>query len=156
MTSAAKLNTKVADNIELTVPFFAVRNIENSVRFYTDGLGFEMKKQWTPNGKLQWCWLERDAIAIMLQEFRTEASEGHNARPPLNNPGQGVSICYQCKDALALYREFTSRGIQASEPQVGNNMWVTVVKDPDGYTLDFESATDVPEETKLSEWLPQT
>jgi len=89
----------------------------------------------------------------MLQEFRTD---GHDSRPPLNNPGEGVSINYQCKDALALYREFTSRGIQASEPQVGNSMWVTVVKDPDGYTLDFESATDVPEDTKLSEWHPQT
>ncbi len=149
MTSGAKLETKIANNIELTVPFFHVRNIENSVRFYTEGLGFELKKQWTPNGKLQWCWLERDSIAIMLQEFRTD---GHDSRPSLNNPGEGVSICYQCKDAVSLYREFTSRGIKASEPQVGNNMWVTVVKDPDGYTLDFESATNVPEDTKLSEW----
>lgn len=31
-------------------------------------------------------------------------------------------------------------------------MWVTGVKDPDGYNLYFESMTDVPEETKYSEW----
>ncbi len=30
-------------------------------------------------------------------------------------------------------------------------MWVTAVSDPDGYKLDFESVTDVPEDTKLSE-----
>jgi lactoylglutathione lyase len=152
MTSRAKLeSTKITNNIELTVPFFRVSDIEVSVRFYTEGLGFEMEKKWIDDGKLRWCWLERDSAAIMLQEFRTE---GRDSRPPLNNPGQGVSISYQCKDALALYREFTSRGIKATEPEVGNNMWYTIVTDPDGYKLDFESATDVPEDTKLSEWNP--
>jgi lactoylglutathione lyase len=151
MTSSAKLADRIANNIELAVPFFRVRSIQNSVRFYTEGLGFEMKRSWTPDGKLQWCWLERDSAAIMLQEFPTE---GHDSRLLLNNPGEGVSICHQCKDALVLYREFVSRGIQASEPQVGNNMWVTSVTDPDGYRLEFESATDVPEDTKLSEWNP--
>ena len=65
--------------------------------------------------------------------------------------GQGVSLCFQCEDAVALYREFRSRGIDGQEPFVGNSMWVTVLTDPDGYKLDFESLTDVPEETKLSD-----
>lgn len=43
------------------------------------------------------------------------------------------------------------RGVEASEPQVGNAMWVTSLTDPDGYRIDFESDTGVPEETKLSE-----
>ena len=30
-------------------------------------------------------------------------------------------------------------------------MWVTEMTDPDGYRLLFESPTDVPEETKLSQ-----
>jgi len=34
---------------------------------------------------------------------------------------------------------------------VGNAMWVTCLSDPDGYRLDFESPTNVPEDTKLSE-----
>jgi hypothetical protein len=29
-------------------------------------------------------------------------------------------------------------------------MWVTSLSDPDGYRLDFESDTDVPEETEYS------
>jgi hypothetical protein len=32
-------------------------------------------------------------------------------------------------------------------------MWVVGFADPDGYRLDFESPTDVPEETKYSEWV---
>jgi len=30
-------------------------------------------------------------------------------------------------------------------------MWVTSVSDPDGYRIEFESYTDVPEETVLSD-----
>jgi len=30
-------------------------------------------------------------------------------------------------------------------------MWVTSTVDPDGYKLDFESPTDAPEETELSD-----
>jgi len=30
-------------------------------------------------------------------------------------------------------------------------MWVTSLTDPDGYRIDFESPTDVPEETVYSE-----
>ena len=55
-------------------------------------------------------------------------------------------------DALAIYREITSRGIAAKRPFVGNAMWVTSVADPDGYRLDFESPTDAPEE---SEYTPE-
>jgi hypothetical protein len=70
--------------------------------------------------------------------------------------GKGVSICFQCKDALALYHEFIKNDIEINEPFVGNNMWVVCFNDPDGYRLDFESATDVPEETKYSDWVKTT
>jgi lactoylglutathione lyase len=141
--------TKTDANVKQAVPFFMVANIEASVRYYVDGLGFEMTNQWKPEGRLQWCWLQRGGAALMLQEFW---KEGHHANVPEGKLGQGVSVCFICEDALALYREFIARGIQASEPFVGNGMWVTSLSDPDGYRLDFESYTDVSEETKLSEW----
>jgi lactoylglutathione lyase len=141
--------TSVAgDNVKQVVPFLRVSDVERSVGFYIDGLGFTMKHQWIPDGKLRWCWLTRGGASLMLQEF---VKEGHGGRRPEGVLGQGVNLCFQCEDAVALYREFRSRGIDAKEPFVGNSMWVTVLSDPDGYKLDFESPTDVPEETKLSE-----
>ena len=140
--------TKATVNVKQAVPFFRVSNIEKSVRFYIDGLGFTMTKQWTPEGKLRWCWLELGTAALMLQEFR---KEGLNAWAPDGKVGLGVSICFQCEDAVALYREFFSRGIRATRPFVGNAMWVTTVEDPDGYKLEFESYTDAPEESVLPE-----
>jgi lactoylglutathione lyase len=144
MTATAQITA----NLTQVVPFLGVTDIERSVRFYIDGLGFTMKHQWAPDGKLRWCWLTRGGASLMLQEF---VKEGHGGRRPEGVLGQGVNLCFQCEDAVALYREFRSRGLEPSEPFVGNSMWVTSLRDPDGYRVEFESPTNVPEDTKLSE-----
>jgi lactoylglutathione lyase len=147
MSPEAKTETSAEVNVQQAVPFLWVTNMEASLRFYIEGLGFHMKHQWIDEGKLRWCWLEIGTAAIMLQEYSAD-------RVPKEKLSVGVSTCFTCRDALALYREFTHRGIKVQEPFVGNKMWVTIVHDPDGHTLDFESFTEVPvpEETKLSEW----
>ncbi len=82
------------------VPLFGVSDMQASLHFYVDGLGFELKKSWTP---------------------------------------------------IALYHQFRARGIAAARPFVGNGLWVTSVVDPDGYKVEFESPTDVAEDTEYSE-----
>jgi len=139
-------------NVKQAVPFFGITNMEASLRFYVDGLGFKMNHSWIPDkaedrpdGRIRWCWLERDEAAIMLQEFLP-------GRRPKEKLGTGISVCFQCQDALALYREFRSRGIQVRRrPFVGNGLWVVPLTDPDGYRIEFESPTDAPEETELEE-----
>ena len=140
--------TKTETSVKQSVPFFMVTNIEASIRFYVDGLGFEMANQWINKGKLEWCWLQHGGASLMLQEFPKEKRER------LQNEGQvlgvGVLINFICEDALAIYRDLTSRGIHAERPFVGNAFWVTSMSDPDGYKIYFESPTDVPEETVYS------
>jgi predicted lactoylglutathione lyase len=139
-------DTRTKLNIIQAVPFFGVSDMEASLQFYLKGLGFVMTNQWTPRGTIEWCWLQRDGATLMLQEYRKEIGA------PVEKRGVGISINFMCEDALALYYEFTAKELPASEPFVGNNMWVTQLKDPDGYHLSFESFTDVPEETMYSEW----
>jgi catechol 2,3-dioxygenase-like lactoylglutathione lyase family enzyme len=67
-----------APNVTQAVPFFTVKDMDASLRFYVDGLGFTITNRWEPEGRLR---------------------------------------------------------------------WVTALVDPDGYRLEFESPTDVPEET---------
>ncbi|MFP5246902.1 MAG: VOC family protein [Thermoanaerobaculia bacterium] len=126
--------------LKQAVPFFGITNMDRSLRFYTEGLGFTMKLRWIDDGKLRWCLLERDAVALMLQELTVPRTIGDAA-----------SICFICEDAIALYREFRSRGIDARRPFVGNGLWVTTVSDPDGYRLEFESVTDAPEDSVLED-----
>jgi lactoylglutathione lyase len=136
-------------NIQYAVPFFMVSNMEASLKFYIDGLGFIMQNTWTPRGKIEWCWLQREGGPLMLQEPRV----GDVPFLSGDKPGAGVSTWFQCGDSLQLYHEFRDRGVDVQEPFVGNGLWDVMVIDPDGYYLHFESPTDVPEETKYSEWL---
>lgn len=123
-----------------------VADISRSLEFYVRGLGFRTRLEWKPGGKLEWCWLERDGVAFMLQQYR-------QGNMPHETPGVGITICVICEDALTLYDEYVRNGLTPEEPFVGNNMWVVSLKDPDGYTVLFESDTDVPEGTSYSAWV---
>ena len=148
------METTIGVNVKQAVPFLSVTSMEASLRFYVDGIGFKMKRSWIPDdgqddyppdGRIRWCWLELGMAAIMLQEFMP-------GRQPKETPGIGVNVCFQCEDALTLYRELKSRGIRTgSKPSVGNGLWVVPVTDPDGYRMEFSSPTDAPEESKLDD-----
>jgi lactoylglutathione lyase len=135
-------------NVKDVVPFLCVSSMEESLRYYLDGLGFTIKHKWVVDEKVRWCWLVLGGAALMLQEF---PNAGHDSWVPEGKVGEGMSLWFQCEDAIAIYREVTARAIAASEPQVGNSMWDTTLIDPDGYRLHFDSRTDTPEDTKLSE-----
>ncbi len=141
----------IEPNVQQAVPFLQVTSMPVSLRFYVDGLGFTKTREWMHEGRLRWCWLELGDAAIMLEEFWTE---GPHANVPPGKLGQGVSVCFICRDALALFHQFRARAVRASTPFVGNRMWVTSVSDPDGYQLHFESLTDTPEETVYQEEAP--
>ena len=133
-------------NVQQAVPFFDVADMEASLHFYVDGLGFEMTHRWVDEGKLRWCWLQLGGAALMLQERKPE---GHHV--PVGKPGEGVSIYFICRDALAIHRDVTARGVAAArKPFVGNGMWVASFVDPDGFRIFFESPTDAPEESVYS------
>src|SRR4051812_15627831 len=118
---------ETSPNIQLAVPFFMVTNMDASLHFYVDKLGFTLTNQWAPRGKIEWCSFQRDGVSLMLQEPRNKEQFNEMEK------GKGVSICFQCNDALALYREFIKHDIEIKEPFVGNNMWVVCFTDPDGY-----------------------
>lgn len=137
-------NISSRPNLKQAVPFFMVVNMESSLRFYIDGLDFALKIKWEPKGKIEWCWLELDGVAVMLQEYKVNI--------PAIQRGEGVSICFMCNDALAIYRKIVSRGLSTvMEPFVGNTLWVVELRDPDGYSIYFESPAEELEGTLYSE-----
>lgn len=95
----------VAPNVKQAVPFFMVTDIEASLHFYVDGLGFAVTNEWRPEkamGRIQWCCLQLGNAAVMLQEYWRDGSPGGAPEGPL---GQGVSVCFMCADGIAIYHE---------------------------------------------------
>ena len=132
-------------NVREAVPFFRVADMQASLKFYVDGLGFQLHQWWDPDGSIRWCSIRKDAAGLMLQDLRGEDGRVH---PLESKPGVGVSVMFMCDDALAIYHEAKARGLTPRRPFVGNGMWVTSFVDPDGYCVEFESATDAPEESE--------
>jgi len=130
-------------NLQQTVPLLAVADMTAAVKFYVDGLGFAITRRWDDRGRLRWCRLELGGAALMLQEF---AKEGHDSWRPEGKVGEGVTLYFVCADALAVYQAAVARCLVATRPEVGNGMWVTELKDPDGYRIAFESPTDAAED----------
>ena len=118
-------NTTSTD-VRQVVPFLSVTNMEASLRFYVDGLGFKMNRWWIPDegqddyepdGRIRWCWLELGDAAIMLQELMP-------ARNSKETLGRGFKVCFQCEDALELHRQFKLRGGPKREPSNGREPFV--------------------------------
>ena len=132
-------------NVRQAVPFLMVVNMTDTLNFYINGLGFNLKMKWEPRETAEWCWLEIGSAALMLQEYRDNV--------PAEKWGVGVSVCFMCDDALTIYKDAIVKGLFPAEPFVGNNLWVVALNDPDGYNIIFESPTAVPEKTTYSEWI---
>ena len=134
------------------VPLLLVTNMERSLAFYVDGLGFTIQNRWVPDGRLRWCWMSLGGAALMIQEAVASSREKLAAEGVLGN---GVSLNFSCSDALATSLSWcaANRDIHTlREPQVGNLFrWEVTFADPDGYRIHFSSPTDLPEETLLSD-----
>jgi uncharacterized glyoxalase superfamily protein PhnB len=129
-----RLNQRTATIREL-VPLLFVDDIVRSAGFYCDQMGFKITGTWEPDGKLSWCRLQRDGSAVMLQQACEEDG-------PAESRGRGIGFFFICDDAEAVFNEFSQRGLQLSPPEDAfYGMKQVFVKDPDGYELCFESAT---------------
>lgn len=116
-------------------PLLIVSDLERSLEFYRDRLGFTLVGTAKSNQKVYWCRLERDSVVVMLEQ-----SEHHDGSAEASD--RGVNLYFICDDAQKMYTEFTARGLQLDPPSVAHyGMNQLFVPEPDGYPLCFESPT---------------
>jgi catechol 2,3-dioxygenase-like lactoylglutathione lyase family enzyme len=131
MTATATQRAK----LESVCPFFIVRDIEPSIAFYVDRLGFEVTFRGPPDDPY-FAIVERDGAWFMLKAITPDV------RPVPNHTRHGWArwdAYINVTDVDALAAEFAGRGVAFDSPLDVNqdNLRGFEILDADGYRLYF-------------------
>lgn len=112
-------------------PSLTVDDLERSVRFYKDGLGFSTGEEWKDGDKLVGVMLQSDQVYLMLGQ--DDFAKGRD-----RVKGSGVRLYIQIGgDVVALAERAKAAGLTLdSEPaDLGWGPIGFTLTDPDGYKL---------------------
>lgn len=117
-------------------PSFTATDLQRSIAFYRDVLGFLVGEEWRENGALAGCEIHAGAVTFMLGQ--DDFAKGKD-RPK----GIGTRVwCHTTQDLDRLAGEIKARGgVLDQEPQLmpwGDRVFM--ISDPDGFKLTFVQA----------------
>jgi uncharacterized glyoxalase superfamily protein PhnB len=117
-------------------PSFTATDLQRSIAFYRDVLGFVVGDEWRNNGQLEGCEMHAGAVTFVLNQ--DDFAKGRDRQ-------KGLGARLYCSTAQALDRvaaDIKSRGgVLDQEPQ--DMPWgarVFMITDPDGFKLTFVQA----------------
>ncbi len=114
-------------------PLLWVSNLEASITFWVERLGFSLVAADGSEGERSWCRVERGGAAIMLQQ---------GGPAPTAGPAR-ITLYLLCADVDALRVEFSDRGLPLEEPaDAYYGMRQLRVPEPDGHEIWFETPTN--------------
>ncbi len=108
-------------------PLLQVFDMETSIRFYCDVLGFEIGATSKPSGHFGWALLRLE-------------------RPPAPDAARvsahdDTTIYFGCPDVDAAYEHLRNKGLDVKRPKIAPyGMKQLYLHDPDGYNLCFQWA----------------
>jgi len=117
-------------------PSFTATDLQRSIAFYRDVLGFVIGEEWRENGVLMGCDIHAGAATFMLGQ--DDFAKGRDRQK-----GLGTRVwCHTAQDLDRLAAEIKARGgVLDQEPQLmpwGDRVFM--ISDPDGFKLTFVQA----------------
>ena len=133
-------NEEAKRNLASIRPNFIVKDLQASITYYRERLGFQLDFQGPEDGPF-WAGVSRDGIGIMLKAIAPEVlpipnHTRHAWAPPDAN--------IYSADPDALFDEFSRRGASFVKTLsfVEDGLWGFSVTDADGYVLVFYQLRD--------------
>ena len=127
-------------NLTSIWPFFIVSRLKDSVSFYVNKLGFELRYT-GPEGDPFWAIVGRDKISIMLKEIAEEIKPIPNHT---RHEWARWDAYISTADPDALFEEYSSGGVtfHQSIKDDEDGLRGFEIKDADGYVLFFGRPTN--------------
>lgn len=118
-------------------PLLNVADVEASLGFWRDLIGFEVTDRYEPEGKLMYASLQSGETRLMLNG-RGGDPAARRARPHYTE----VVIYMAVPSVRALAAELRSRGFAVPDPEAqAYGLDEICIRDPDGYEIAFTSPT---------------
>ena len=121
------------------VPMLATGDMEETIAFYRDLLGFEVRDKFESGGETWWCELVRDGQALMFTQHEVDV-DAPGARAGF---GQTSINLYVDEGVEEFHEHLKGLGVAVSELHVAfYGVKQFDLRDPAGYTLIVGQPTD--------------
>ena len=128
-------------------PMLNVSDIERSLDFYREIVGFELASPRQAVEEWRWAWIKAGDCELMLSESGGPANQVAQTDPSHDEGWPAIYYFYP-EDVVALHADVKRKGFQVSDLRVTfYGMKEFEVRDPDGHILWFGQATDEPPTT---------
>ena len=122
-------------NLVAISPFFIVKDLQASIAFYRDRLGFTVAFE-GPADDVYYAGVTRDGIGIMLKTITPDVLPCPNHT---RHPWARWDAYVYTRDPDVLYEEFRGRGVSFGKDlsYIDDGLWGFELTDADGYVLAF-------------------
>ena len=118
-------------------PMLQARDLDETIRFYTEMLEFALEGTWgpEPDGPATWCSLDYGPATLMFT---------HGALVDPGGPALTGSLYFYPEDVDALHASLVARGVQPLGAPADREYGMRdfAVEDPNGYLLQFGQPMD--------------
>jgi catechol 2,3-dioxygenase-like lactoylglutathione lyase family enzyme len=122
-------------NLVSISPFFIVKDLQASIAFYRDRLGFEVDFQ-GPDGDVYYAGVARDGAGIMLKAIAPDVLPCPNHT---RHEWARWDAYIHVVDPDSLFDEFRERGVSFVKELsfIDDGLWGFEITDADGYVIAF-------------------
>ena len=128
-------NEEAHRNLTSIRPSFIVKDLQTSITYYRERLGFQLDFQGPDDGPF-WAGVSRDGIGIMLKAILPDVLPCPNHT---RHEWARWDACVYTMDPDALFDEFSRRGASFVKTLsfIDEGLWGFEITDADGYVLAF-------------------